>query len=68
MKFVVDGNSLSSVGKVGSEPVERCTRDSIQVLKSLTENVVIYGVERSRQVKKSYDIQTQKVQMNAYLF
>ena len=25
------------------------------MLKSLTENVVIYGVERSRQIKKSYD-------------
>ena len=54
-KFVVDGNSLSSIGKVGSEPVERCTRNSREVLKSLTENVVIYGVERSRQIKKSYD-------------
>ena len=54
-KFVVDGNSLSSIGKVGSEPVERCTRNSIEVLKSLIENVVIYGVERSRQIKKSYD-------------
>ena len=55
-KFVVDGNSLSSIGKVGSEPVERGTRNSIEVLKTLTENVVIYGVERSRQIKKSYDI------------
>ena len=27
----------------------------MEVLKSLTENVVIYGVERSRQIKKSYD-------------
>ena len=54
-KFVVDGNSLSSIGKVGSEPVERCTRNSIEVLKSLTENVVIYGVKRRRQIKKSYD-------------
>ena len=25
------------------------------MLKSLTENVVIYGVERSLQIKKSYD-------------
>ena len=45
---------MSSIGKVGSEPVERYTRNSIEVLKSLTENVVIYGVER-RQIKKSYD-------------
>ena len=54
-KFVVDGNSLSSTGKVGSEAVERCIRNSTEVLKSLTENVVIYGVERSLQIKKSYD-------------
>ena len=44
---VVDGSSLSSTGKVVSEPIERCTRNSIEVLKSLTENVVIYGVEHS---------------------
>ena len=30
-------------------------RDSIEVLKSLTENVVIYGVERNLQIKKSYN-------------
>ena len=46
---------MSSIGKVGFEPAERCTRNSIEVLKSLTDNVMIYGVERSRQVKKSYD-------------
>ena len=46
-KFVVDGNSLRSIGKVGSEPAERCTRNFIEVLKSLRENVVIYGVECS---------------------
>ena len=46
---------MSSIEKVGSEPVERCTRNSIEVLKALSENVVIYGVERSLQIKKSYD-------------
>ena len=32
--LVVDGNSLRFIGKVGSEPVERCTRNVIEELKS----------------------------------
>ena len=54
-EFVVGGNSLRFIGKVGSEPVERCTRNSIEVLMSLRENVESNGVEQSRQTKKSYD-------------
>ena len=34
---------------------ERCTRNSVEVIKSLKENGVISGVERSRQIKKIYD-------------
>ena len=54
-EFVVGCNSLLYIGKVGSEPVERCTRNSIEVLKSLGEIVENNGVEQSRQTKKSYD-------------
>ena len=51
----MDGNSLRFIRNVGREPAEMCTRNSIEVLKPLKENVVINGVERSRQIKKSYD-------------
>ena len=34
LKFVVDGNSLRFIGTVGSEPAERRTRNSTEVLKS----------------------------------
>ena len=55
-EFVVGCNSLRSIGKVGSEPVERCTRNSTaEVLKSLGEIVENNGVKQSRQTKKSYD-------------
>ena len=58
---VVNGKSLRSTGKIGSEPVERCNTNSIQVLKSLRENAVASGVERIKQQrKKTKGTQTNK--------
>lgn len=45
--FVVTRYSPSSIGNVGSELFESCTRNSVDVLKSLKDNAVINGVERS---------------------
>ena len=39
-------NCLCSVGKVGFEPVERCTGNSVEMLKSVEEDVMIDGIER----------------------
>ena len=47
LTFLVNSYSLSSVGQAGSEPVEQCTRNSVEVLKSLRESGVISGVKRS---------------------
>ena len=54
-EFIVDLNRLCSVGKVGFEPVERCTGNSVEIIKSVEEDAMIDGIaaDKSRRATRA---------------